>query len=182
MCPSGLEESSSTSRRQGRGSQGSEPLRVVEAKGDSVPAAHIVVGYDEDPQSQTALQTALELARRLDAHLDVVHVVDLRDYPVDPDREDWESESDKALERSAEHLRSLVQDHPQGWSYHAWRGDPVHLLAAVAEEREALMIVVGTHGPGFTATLHRVMGGSVSRGLVGHSHTPVLVVPPSRRH
>jgi len=151
---------------------------VYESHPEHTSDTHIVVGFDEEPQSQRALMTAIDLARRLDAHLDVVHVVDLRDYPLDPDSDDWETASSAKLTRTAEHVRAVVADSTQSWSYYAWRGDPVHLLATVAEEAGALMIVVGTHGAGFTATLHRMTSGSVSRGLVGHSHIPVLVVPP----
>lgn len=156
------------------------PIRVYESHPGTSPGTHLVVGYDGDLQSHTALTVAIDLARRLGAHLDVVHVVDLRDFPVDPDRDDWESASDEALASSAEHVRSEVDDPDLSWSYHAWRGDPVHLLATIAEDEDALMIVVGTHGAGFAATLHRMTAGSVSRGLVGHSHIPVLVVPPGR--
>jgi nucleotide-binding universal stress UspA family protein len=154
---------------------------VYESHPGAESDTHIVVGIDEEPQSQAALTLAIDLAHRLGAHLDVVHVVDLRDSPLDPDRDDWESATDTALARTAEHVHASVGDHTQHWSYHAWRGDPVHLLATVAEESSALMIVVGTHGAGFAATFHRMTGGSVSRGLVGHSHIPVLVVPPGRR-
>jgi nucleotide-binding universal stress UspA family protein len=165
---------------KGNAAQEPTPIRVYESHPGASSGTHLVVGHDEDPQSRTALLVAIDLAGRLGAHLDVVHVVDLRDYPLDPDRDDWESASGDALARSAEHVRAAVSDPDLSWSYHAWRGDPVHLLATIAEDQDALMIVVGTHGAGFAATLHRMTGGSVSRGLVGHSHTPVLVVPPGR--
>jgi nucleotide-binding universal stress UspA family protein len=155
-----------------------EPIRVFESHPGVESETHIVVGFDEESQSQAALTVALDLAHRLGAHLDVVHVVDLRDSPLDPDADDWESATDSALAQTAEHVRAAVDSHTQHWTHHAWRGDPVHLLATVAEESGALMIVVGTHGAGFAAAFHRMMGGSVSRGLVGHSHIPVLIVPP----
>lgn len=155
-----------------------EPIQVYESHPEQKSDTHVVVGFDEEPQSQAALTFAIDLARRLGAHLDVVHVVDLRDYPVDPDSDDWESASSDNFTRTAEKVRAAVDDQAQSWSYYAWRGDPVHLLATVAEENGALMIVVGTHGAGFAATFHRMTTGSVSRGLIGYSHIPVLVVPP----
>jgi len=152
---------------------------VYESHPENESDTHIVVGFDEEPQSQVALTFAIDLARRLDAHLDIVHVVDLRDYPVDPDSDQWESGSSERLAFAVELVRAGVgKKSTQSWSYHAWRGDPVHLLATVAEENGALMIVVGTHGAGLAATFHRITSGSVSRGLIGHSHVPVLVVPP----
>src|SRR5215203_784019 len=59
-----------------------EPILVYESHPELESDTHIVVGFDEEPQSQAALRYAIDLARRLDADLEVVHVVDLRDYPV----------------------------------------------------------------------------------------------------
>jgi nucleotide-binding universal stress UspA family protein len=50
------------------------------------------------------------------------------------------------------------------------------LLVRAAEEVDADLIVVGTHGG--TDVASAVMG-SVARGLCGHSSCPVLVVPPA---
>jgi nucleotide-binding universal stress UspA family protein len=157
-----------------------DPILVYESHPELESDTHIVLGFDEEPQSQAALTYAIDLARRLDADLEVVHVVDLRDYPVDPDSDQWESGSSERLAFAMELVRTAVGKSTQSWSYYAWRGDPVHLLATVAEQHGALMIVVGTHGAGVAATFHRITSGSVSRGLVGHSHVPVLVVPPAR--
>ena len=44
-----------------------------------------------------------------------------------------------------------------------------------ADEHDAAVIVVGARGLG---TLQSTMLGSVSHGLVNHSHRPVLVMPP----
>jgi nucleotide-binding universal stress UspA family protein len=55
-------------------------------------------------------------------------------------------------------------------------GDVARLLADVADDVDADLIVVGTHGRGtFVATVV----GSVARGLCHTSHRPVLVVPPA---
>jgi nucleotide-binding universal stress UspA family protein len=52
------------------------------------------------------------------------------------------------------------------------------LIERAAEDVDADLIVVGTHGRGgVTATLM----GSVARGLCHSSHRPVLVVPPATR-
>src|SRR5215212_10759749 len=118
-----------------------EPILVYESLPERDSDTHVVVGFDEEPQSQAALRFAIDLARRLDAELEVVHVVDLRDYPVDPDSDEWESGSSERLAFAMELVRTAVGKSTQSWSYHAWRGDPVHLLATVAEEHGALMIV-----------------------------------------
>jgi nucleotide-binding universal stress UspA family protein len=56
--------------------------------------------------------------------------------------------------------------------------DIAKLVASAADEVNADLIVVGTHGRGgVTAALM----GSVARGLCHTSHRPVLVVPPAVR-
>ena len=56
------------------------------------------------------------------------------------------------------------------------RGDPTEVLDHAAEEANARLIVVGTHGQGNVAAAFL---GSVSRRLASRAHTPVVVVPPS---
>ena len=47
-----------------------------------------------------------------------------------------------------------------------------------ADKHDAKMIVVGARG---LSTLQSTMLGSVSHGLVNHSHRPVLVMPPVKK-
>ncbi|WP_204761513.1 universal stress protein [Lentzea nigeriaca] len=138
-------------------------------------AAVLVVGFDDQAASLAALRTAADLARRLHADLHVVHGVDLRDYPVDPDSdaEVWEGHARAALEHLHVKVAEALADHPGAWTYHAWSGNPVRLLASVADEQQALMIVVGTHRH---RSLARMMRGSVSRGVTRSAHRPVLLV------
>jgi len=152
-------------------------LRVAGPVADVTPAVDIVVGVNRDPASQEALMVAADLARRLHAHLHVVHAVDLADYPIDPDAPDWEQRAQATLAQEWEHVRTELADQPGSWTYHAWHGDPVGLLAAVADEHDALFIVVGTRGAGLAAGLSRLLSGSTSHGLIRRRHRPVLIVP-----
>lgn len=49
------------------------------------PSSHVVLGYRAGPPGNAVLVTGADLAARLNATLHVVHVVDLSDYPIDPD-------------------------------------------------------------------------------------------------
>jgi nucleotide-binding universal stress UspA family protein len=57
-------------------------------------------------------------------------------------------------------------------------GEAGPALAALAEQLDADLIVVGSHGKGIVG---RFLEGSVSRYLLDHAHCPVLVVPPADR-
>ncbi len=140
--------------------------------------ARLVVGFDRQPASQHALEVAAELAARLNAELDVVHAVDLADYPIDPDRADWEEQAQSVVAHERELAQQVLARTDVPWTYHAARGEPVHLLSAVAEERDALMIVVGKRSHSRSAAIAWLLDGSVRRGLTDrHQHRPVLVVP-----
>jgi nucleotide-binding universal stress UspA family protein len=157
----------------------SDRVTVGGSGGGPPSGATIVVGFDRQPVSRRALEVAADLATRLGARLDVVHVVDLADYPIDPERGDWEELARAVLaeeHRVASEVLSTQGQVP--WTYHAARGEPAHLLAAVADEQDALMIVVGSRGHGPLDALGRLLDGSVTRGLTGRSqHRPVLMVP-----
>ncbi|MFR9806699.1 universal stress protein [Pseudonocardia sp. RS010] len=141
------------------------------------PQAHLVLGHGRDASSEAALPVAADLARRLQAQLHVVHGVDLADYPIDPDAADWEEQAQRVLVAQQQHVADALADADTGWSYHAWRGDPVGLLATVADETDALMIIVGSRGEGPGKVLDRIVERSVSHGLIARQHRPVLVVP-----
>ena len=55
-------------------------------------------------------------------------------------------------------------------------GDPVELLAQVARERSAVLLVTGSRGRG---ALRSTLLGSVSTGLIRAAGRPVAVIPPT---
>ncbi|MFV0285321.1 MAG: universal stress protein, partial [Demequina sp.] len=63
------------------------------------------------------------------------------------------------------------------WSTRALAGLPSQQLADVADEVDAVLIVVGTREPGLRGTLHEFFSGSVAAQLSHRQHRPVLVVP-----
>ena len=141
---------------------------------------HLVLGYDASPASQNALAVATDLARRLQAQLHVVHAIALTDYPIDPDRADWEAKGTLALAAERETIEVALRYLSTGWTYHEWRGDPARLLCQLADAHDAVMVIVGISHAGRGAGFHRLMTGSVSRRLTSQAHCPVLVVPYRR--
>lgn len=135
----------------------------------------LVAGFDDQAASLAALRTAADLARRLGADLHVVHGIDARDHPIDPDTdvEAWENYTRKVLDGLRTQVQQTLAAHPGAWTYHTADGNPARLLVRIAEEHQALMIVVGTHRH---RSLARMMRGSVSRGVARTAHHPVLLV------
>lgn len=84
-------------------------------------------------------------------------------------KQNAEVEAQEALELTLERLQITSRDHAT-----VLNGPVVQELVNHAAALQADMIVVGRRGHGL---LESVVLGSVSLGLVRHSHIPVLVVP-----
>ena len=149
---------------------------------DPFPTADpaVLVGHGRDPSSDHALAVAVAFARRLGARLHVVHAICLDDYPIDPDAADWEEKGAAALAEQRRHVEQLLADSAVPWTYEARRGEPAVALTRAATEHKALMIVVGSRGEGLRRALARLADPSVSHGVIGYQHYPVLVVPLPR--
>ena len=92
-------------------------------------------------------------------------------YAIDLEREP-SAEQDAAFARQAESLESVgITVHvetPLGYAPHA--------IASLAEERDAQLIIMGTHGMGL---FHTGFSGSVSSDVIRMSTVPVLLTPSS---
>ena len=154
-------------------------INLREADGS---AGGLVVGFDRDRSSVEALERAAQLTTRLLIPLHVVHAVDLRDYPIDPDGPDWENEARATLRDEERTVHDVLDRFDCVWSYQAGRADPADLLIKVASETEALMIVVGSHGQGIGTALTHLLEGSIEHRLLsGRPPCGVLVVPDQMR-
>jgi nucleotide-binding universal stress UspA family protein len=145
--------------------------------------ACLVVGVDQSPATVPTLTCATALATRLHARLEVVHVVDLSDYPIDPDHPDWETAAGAALDEQRQHVTRALTSFPGTWAFHVRQGSTATVLTAMANQNHALMIVLGTGRRGPAAALARMVDGSVIRALTTPQHqVPVLVVPAGKPH
>jgi nucleotide-binding universal stress UspA family protein len=143
-------------------------------------AATLVVGYTRDRASEHVLAVAADLGRRLRAQLRVVHVIEADDYPADPDSPDWEQQAQRTVREHRDHVARALAATDVPWDYEVRRGNPASELAQLAEEHDALLIIVGSRGEGFRTALSRLIEPSVSHGAIQIQHRPVLVVPPTK--
>jgi nucleotide-binding universal stress UspA family protein len=134
----------------------------------------IVVGTDGSTTAQHAFGFAAAIARANQARLVAVHVVEVvggkgGQYPVHIDEEDLEAR----LRRSVDELKGegvvaeLVIER-------IITGGPAHVLAEVAADVHADVIVVGNRGH---TPVSDLLLGNVPTRLLHIAHRPVLVVP-----
>jgi nucleotide-binding universal stress UspA family protein len=141
----------------------------------------IVCGVDGSAQAREAAISALHLAGRLGARLMLVHVTPTQTLlPVDSvpaaaDPRDYVTSTELAYSEAEEAFDSLP---PEVTSADAGRevrlGRPAVVLAEVAAEHDAEIIVVGSRGRG--AWRSAVLG-SVSAEVARLAPCPVMIVP-----
>ena len=141
----------------------------------------IVWATDGSELAHGALEHALELARVNDSKIVAVHANELMrgraaGQPVLAD----EPELEQQIGKQVEELRNVGFD--ATLEIHTGSKDAATLIAKAAEDVDADLIVVGTHGRGgFKAALM----GSDARALCHTATRPLLVVPPpkaAKRH
>ena len=136
----------------------------------------ILVATDGSDSAAEALEFGIELATEHDAELILVHVVPAVDlvpftgfgvssaFPHEPSFEDQ-----ALLEGAA----AVAEEHDVRATTVLLTGNTVDEVVAHADSHNVDLIVVGSRGHGAVAT---ALLGSVSRGILGESKRPVMVV------
>jgi nucleotide-binding universal stress UspA family protein len=137
-------------------------------------AGTIVLGFDGSECSGSALNTAIDLARRYDDRLVVVFAVE---PPVRSVGEEF-AEHEKALEEVGRRVgaTALAQAEEAGIEAEVAlvHERPASAILDVARQRDAHLIVIGTHSE---SPLKGAILGSVPHKLLHVADRPVVVVP-----
>jgi nucleotide-binding universal stress UspA family protein len=168
----------------GRGAR--VPVLLVPARGEDQPVLHgdaVVVPVDGSPFAEAALTRAAELARELATPLAVVHALFWEPAPLV-----GLAPSPDALEELEAYFRGYVdglvaQVRRAGVEA---RGDVLvgpaaRTILEYAEERNAALIVMATHGRTALSRLNGALlrgGGSVATDVLTHSRRPLMLVRP----
>ena len=147
----------------------------------------IVVGYDYSPLADTALTQAFQLAST-DPETEV-HVVNVSlpefglvspEAPAVAIGPTTPEGAQNAAKARVNALLSAWQEKSHRTfarlSMHATQGSPAREIARMADELQATLVIVGTHG---RSGLKRLFLGSVAEGVVRYCHCPVLVIKDS---
>jgi nucleotide-binding universal stress UspA family protein len=134
----------------------------------------MLLATDLSPTTDLATDWAFELARRNEAALLVVSVIDPRELAlpgggflarVDQVRERREAVAQRLVERGR------TMDVPV--TFLVWTGEPGESIVEAAEAEAIDLILVGAHDRG---RIGRLLMGSVSEHVARHAPCPVLIV------
>jgi nucleotide-binding universal stress UspA family protein len=136
----------------------------------------IVVGYDESDSAKLALERAAAIAKAFGSKLIVTSVAPAMmsstrsGGPIDP------TDPPEAHIEELKHAGTYLEGEGLKADLVPGIGDPARTIAEVAKERDADLIVVGTHEP---SVLGRLFGQSVTETVANKVHCDVLIVHPS---
>lgn len=142
---------------------------------DAVPAGRIVVGVDGSGGSHAALAFGFEVAALSGAELVAVHAADLRpNQPepilwLDPEQAPWRARGRHLLDTALAGWREKFPEVRVDCVVEA--GHPVQVLTAASATAD-LVVVGGLGRTEFTS----LRLGSVARGLLHHTHSPIAVI------
>jgi nucleotide-binding universal stress UspA family protein len=135
----------------------------------------ILIAVDEGPTSEKVASAGFQLARQLKAEIALLSVVDtsflMTEGSISP------KEMVDLLKNDFRKKQQLLIDQIfkdfKVWSF-IEEGKPFEVILKVADEWEADLIVLGTHGK--TGLTHLLMG-SVAEKVVRHSVKPLFIIP-----
>ena len=142
----------------------------------------ILVPIDYSSCSRTALRFAVDLAKRYQASLDIVHVWDRPSYVSEAVMTHQDATSGKSLirliqENAQRDLEEFLREAalpPETATGRLIAGDPASALIHELKAGKHDLVVVGTHG---RTGLSHVLLGSVAEKLARLSPVPVVTVP-----
>lgn len=140
----------------------------------------IFVPVDDSQTSLNALREACQLAQKLNAQIDLVHVVDLAQFSWGGtgymQAAEVQNASKDIAEKILSNARTIAQEYGMqlpGRTINSTGEKIADLLVKSAREAQCDLIVMGTHG--FSGVMHLLMG-SVAEGVVRQAGCPVLLV------
>lgn len=144
----------------------------------------ILVPVDGSGPADRAVGLALQVARATGARLWFVNVISDSEIVLDAEAPLVNPQARIDVERSkADALLSAAAATAKASGVQAdiecVEGEPIDRIVAFATERGCDLIAMGTHG---RSGLARLLLGSVTEGVLRHSHVPVLCIREEPQH
>lgn len=144
----------------------------------------ILIPVDFSPCSEAAFRVALNMARTFEAHVLLLHVIDLKSLQtlnaLGLARPSEETGQKKRLRHAARlnARRLLSLDDAKGVTIKRLlaEGAPFVEIARVARSERADLVVMGSYG-GHTGSVEKIFFGSTAEKVVRTAGCPVLCVP-----
>ncbi len=135
----------------------------------------ILVPTDFSKQSGNALNYAIELAKHLDAEIELIHVYAIPVFTADSPIVPVEELLKEDVLQNLEELKSLVErTNPElKITCEALTGDAAAAIGTYADTHKVDLIVAGSQGIGYIQ--ERILGSTVST-LIRKTRTPVMVI------
>lgn len=135
----------------------------------------ILIAIDSSPVGEKIATNGLQLALQLKAEIALLSVIDtnflITDGGVSPKEIVEETRAD--FKNVHQMLMDRVFKETKVWTF-VEEGKPHEVILKVADEWDADIIVLGTHGR--TGLTHLLMG-SVAEKVVRHSIKPIFIIP-----
>jgi nucleotide-binding universal stress UspA family protein len=135
----------------------------------------ILIAIDDGPTSEKVATIGFQLGQQINAEIALVSVADtsvlMTDGGVTPREMTDITKND--LKNNQQMLLDKVFKNYKVWTF-VEEGNPFEAILKVAEEWEADLIVLGTHGR--TGLSHLLMG-SIAEKVIRHSTKPLFIVP-----
>ncbi len=132
----------------------------------------IIVGYDGSNGSKAALRTALEVAKAFNEKVTVAFGYEVN--PMAGEVQDYAAALRELAHQRVEEAAGIAAAEDDQIDAVLVEKSAAQALTDLADERDARLIVVGTHGE---SPIHGALIGSTPHKLLHISNRPVLVVP-----
>ncbi len=132
----------------------------------------IIVGYDGSDGSKAALRAALDVAKAYGDKVTIAFGYDVN--PMAGEVKDYAEALRELAHKRVEEAAGIAAAVDGDVDAVLVEQSPAKALVELADERDARLIVVGTHGE---SPLHGALIGSTPHKLLHISRRPVLVVP-----
>ena len=139
----------------------------------------ILIAVDDGPTSEKVATIGFQLGQQLKTEIGLLSVVDttmlLTDGGTSPGELADMIKND--YKKNQQMLIKKVFKNHKVWNF-VEKGKPFEVIIKVAEEWDADLIVLGTHG---RTGLSHLLVGSVAEKVIRHSEKPVFIIPTKKK-